>query len=99
MELFQRFPILPEKIKKKIDILGKPCVWNIIAILSITDAKTINITSLISKLNSNYNYVMRCIELMKSFDMVNEIKMGRVRLIKLNEDNEYVKTILNILYK
>ena len=99
MELLQRSTTLPEKIKKKIDVLGRPCVWNIIAILSTIDAKTINITSLISKLNSNYSYVVRCIELMKSFDMVNEIKMGRVRLIKLNEDNEYVKTILNVLYK
>lgn len=99
MELLQRFIALPEEIKKKIDVLGKPCVWSIIAILSTIDTKTINITSLISKLNSNYNYVARCIESMKSFDMVNEIRMGRVRLIKLNENNEYVKTILSILYR
>ncbi|MEL9939897.1 MAG: hypothetical protein QW632_01745 [Ignisphaera sp.] len=99
MELLQRSTTLPEKIKRKIDVFGRPCVWNIIAILSTIDAKTINITSLISKLNSNYSYVVRCVELMKSFDMITEIKMGRVRLIKLNEDNEYVKTILNVLYK
>jgi hypothetical protein len=34
---------------------------------------------------------------MKSLDMVQEIRMGRVRLIKLNTDNEYVKAIINIL--
>ncbi|MDK6028272.1 hypothetical protein QPL79_02695 [Ignisphaera sp. 4213-co] len=100
MELFQRITItIPEDVKKKIDVFGKPCIWNIIALLSSIDSKTINITSLVSKLNSNYNHIMKCIELMKSFDMVREIRMGRVRLIKLNDKNEYVAMIMNMLFK
>jgi len=88
---------IPEHVKKKIDVLGKSCIWSIIAHLNYVDNKTINITSLVNKLNSNYNYIMKCVELMKSLNMVQEIRMGRVRLIKLNTDNEYVKAIINIL--
>lgn len=98
MTILQRYTVnIPERIKKKIDVLGKSCIWSIVAHLNSLDEKTINITSLIAKLNSNYSYVVKCIDLMKSLDMVQEIRMGRVRLIKLNTDNEYVKAIINIL--
>ncbi|MCI4436000.1 MAG: hypothetical protein JHC33_04215 [Ignisphaera sp.] len=88
---------LPDKVKERIEIFGKPCIWSILAYLSHLDEKTINITALIRELNSNYGYISKCIELMKSLGMIEEIKFGRVRLIKLNMENDYVKNMLMLL--
>ena len=98
MTILQKYALsIPEHIRRKIDVLGRPCIWNIVAHLNSLDDKTINITSLITKLNSNYNHIIKCVELMKSLDMIQEVRVGRVRLIKLNVDNEFVKAIIDIL--
>jgi len=93
----KKFSNLPDKVKERIEIFGKPCIWSILAYLSNLDEKTINITALIRELNSNYGYISKCIELMKSLGMIEEVKLGRVRLIKLNMENNYVKTMLTLL--
>jgi len=78
-------------------IFRKPCIWSIINILNNTEDKIINITALISKLNSNYSAVSRCIEDMKMLGIIEEIHIGRLRLIKLKEDNKLVKLMTDII--
>ncbi|MCS7111789.1 MAG: hypothetical protein RMI45_01915 [Ignisphaera sp.] len=85
------------KIKSRAYIIGKPCVWAIVALLSSTKDKTLNITSIVSNLNSNYSTITRCIEYMRIFDIVHEVRLGRLRLIQLNCNNEVVKAMLDIL--
>ncbi|MCC6015753.1 MAG: hypothetical protein LM582_01750 [Desulfurococcaceae archaeon] len=70
-------------IKRLASIISKPCIWSIISILNESTDKTLNITALTSKLNSNYRAVSRCIEYMKKLNIVEEIVIGRLRLIKL----------------
>lgn len=72
-------------------------MWAIIALLNSTKDKTLNITSLISNLNSNYSTIIRCIEYMRAFGMIQEIRLGRIRLIQLNCDNEVVKAMIDLL--
>ncbi len=78
-------------------IFRKPCIWSIINILNSTEEKIINITALISKLNSNYSAVSKCIEDMKFLGIVEEIHIGRLRLIKLKENNRLTKLIIDII--
>uniref|UniRef100_A0A7J3QEZ1 ArsR family transcriptional regulator n=1 Tax=Ignisphaera aggregans TaxID=334771 RepID=A0A7J3QEZ1_9CREN len=85
------------KIKSIAYTIGKPCIWAIIALLNSTKDKTLNITSIISNLNSNYSTIIRCIEYMRTLDMVHEVRLGRIRLIQLNCSNEIVKAMINIL--
>lgn len=85
------------KLKNRAYIIGKPCVWAIAALLNSTKDKTLNITSIISNLNSNYSTIIKCIEYMRALNMIHEIKLGRIRLIQLNCNNEVVRAMLNIL--
>ncbi len=85
------------EIKNRAYIIGKPCMWAITALLNSTKDKTLNITSIVSNLNSNYSTVIRCIEYMRSLNMIREIRLGRIRLIQLNCNNEVVRAMLNIL--
>jgi len=78
-------------------IFRKPCIWSIINILNSTEDKIINITALISKLNSNYSAVSKCIEDMKILGIIEEIHIGRLRLIKLKENNKLTKLMTDII--
>ncbi len=78
-------------------VFRKSCIWSIINILNDTEEKIINITALISKLNSNYSAVSKCIEDMKFLGIVEEIHIGRLRLIKLKENNRLTKLIIDII--
>jgi len=70
-------------IKKLAAILSKPCIWSIVSILNESTDKTINITALIAKLNSNYKAVSKCLEYMKKLNIVEEVVVGRLRLVRL----------------
>lgn len=83
-------------LKKIANIVGKPCIWSILSILMETEHKTINITALISRLNSNYRTVSRCINYMKNLQIVEEVVIGRLRLIKLL-DNQLTQSMLDII--
>jgi len=89
-----RDKVLHNDLKK---IFRKPCIWSIINILNNTEDKTLNITALITKLNSNYSAVSKCIEDMKALGIVEEIHIGRLRLIKLKEDNRLTKLMADII--
>lgn len=85
------------RTKSRAHIIGKPCVWTIVALLNSTKDKALNITSIVSNLNSNYSTVVRCIEYMMIFDLVHEVRLGRIRLIQLNYNSEIVRAMLDIL--
>ncbi|MEM4514103.1 MAG: hypothetical protein QXZ41_06335 [Ignisphaera sp.] len=70
-------------LKKLAFIIGKPCIWSIVSVLMESDDKTINITSLVSKLNSNYRSISVCLDYMKKLNIVEEVVIGRLKLIKL----------------
>ncbi len=78
-------------------VLSKRCVWNIVRVLNSTNSKMINITALVSMLKANYDYVMKCLELMRRYGMVEMAKIGRLRLVKLNTDNELVSKMISLL--
>ena len=67
-------------------------------VLVESESKAINITALVSKLNSNYNTVMRCLNYMKKLQIIEEEVIGRLRLIKLS-DNELTKQMLKLTEK
>lgn len=71
------------ELKKLAFVIGKPCIWSIVSVLMESDNKTINITSLVSKLSSNYRSISICLEHMKKLNIIEEIAIGRLRLIKL----------------
>ncbi|MEM4788937.1 MAG: hypothetical protein QXM55_04415, partial [Ignisphaera sp.] len=71
------------ELKKLAFVIGKPCIWSIVSVLIESDNKTINITSLVSRLNSNYRSISTCLDYMKKLNIVEEIVIGRLRIIKL----------------
>lgn len=84
------------ELKSKALSIGKPCIWSIVSILMETENKTINITALVSKLNSNYDTVTKCINHMKNLNLVEEIRIGRLKLIKLL-DNDLTQLMINVI--
>lgn len=72
-----------DHLKKLAIVIGKPCIWSIVSILSESNNRTMNITALISRMNSNYRAVSKCLEYMKKLNIIEEIIIGRLRLIKL----------------
>jgi len=80
-----------------VNVLSKRCVWNIVRILSSSKSNMMNITALVASLRANYDYVMKCLNLMMKFGMVEVAKIGRLRLVKLNTDNEIVAKMIAIL--
>lgn len=95
MKLFVEDLTRYRELKRISTFIGKPCVWSIIMLLMETENRAINVTALVSKLGSNYRAVMRCINYMKSLQIVEEVVIGRLRLIKLL-DNQLVKAMLEI---
>lgn len=70
-------------LKKLASLIGKPCIWSIVSVLMESDDKIINITSLVSKLSSNYRSISICLEYMKKLNIIEEVIIGRLKLIKL----------------
>jgi len=83
-------------LKNKVSIVGKPCIWSVLSVLIESENNTLNITALISKLNSNYITISKCIDHMKKLQLIEEIKIGKLRLIKL-ADNNMTKLMINII--
>ncbi|HIP56586.1 MAG TPA: hypothetical protein EYH02_00735 [Ignisphaera aggregans] len=78
-------------------LLSSRCTWLILAILKERKSGMINITALVNKLNSNYRTVNKCIEHMKKLGLVEDYKIGRLRLIKVNENSELLKRMFELL--
>lgn len=85
-----------KNLKRKALIIGKPCIWSIISVLAESENKTINITALVAKTNSNYRTVMKCIDYMKKLQIVEVIVMDRLRLIRLL-DSPLAKLMLEVI--
>ncbi|NPA97274.1 MAG: hypothetical protein GXO32_06705 [Crenarchaeota archaeon] len=80
-----------------LDVVSRRCVWNIVKVLGSTKSKMMNITALVSALRANYDYVMKCLNIMESYGMVEIAKIGRLRLVKLNTSNELVAKMISLL--
>jgi len=78
-------------------LLSSRCTWFILAILKERKSGMINITALVNKLNSNYRTVNKCIEHMKKLGLIEDYKIGRLRLIKINEKSELLKRMFELL--
>lgn len=96
MKIFIEELMYYNRLKKLATLISKPCIWYITSALMEAEDKTMNITALISKLNSNYRTISRCIDYMKRLQIVEEIPIGRLRLIKLL-DNTLTHTMISIL--
>lgn len=83
-------------LKRTASIVGRPCIWSILSVLMESENNTINITSLIYKLNSNYRTIVKCLNYMKKLQMIEEMTIGRLRLIKLL-DNPLTQSMLYVL--
>ncbi len=83
-------------LKNRVSIVGKPCIWAVLSVLIETENNTLNITALISKLNSNYTTISKCIDHMKRLQLIEEIKIGKLRLIRLT-NNDMAKLMINII--
>jgi len=80
-----------------ITLLSKKCVWQIIRELRDTRCGILNITALVHRLNTNYEYVVNCIKLLEKYGIVECVKVGRLKLVKLNTDNETCKLMIAIM--
>lgn len=96
MRLFIDDLIRYNVLKKMASIVGKPCIWSIISILIESDSKATNITALVSKLNSNYRTIIKCIEYMKKLQIVEVMTIGRIRLVRLI-DNQLTRFMIGIM--
>jgi len=62
-----------------------------------TESEIINITALVSVTDLNHGMIDKCVKIMTRLGFVEDIKLGRTRLIKLNRDDEAVKLMLSLL--
>lgn len=84
------------RIRDRLKALGKPCIWRIVALLDSSDDKIMNISSIVASLNSNYARTLRCVEEMKLLELIEEIRIGRLRLLKL-KDTPLTNAMINII--
>jgi len=62
-----------------------------------TESEIVNITALVSVTDLNHGIIDKCVKIMMHLGFVEDIKLGRTRLIKLNRDDEAVKLMLSLL--
>uniref|UniRef100_A0A7C2VLU0 ArsR family transcriptional regulator n=1 Tax=Ignisphaera aggregans TaxID=334771 RepID=A0A7C2VLU0_9CREN len=98
MKMFIEELVHYNSLKRTAHLVGKPCIWTIVSVLMESEDKTINITSLISMLNSNYKTVSKCLDQMKRLNIIEEISIGRLRLVRLL-DTPLTRAMTEILYK
>ncbi len=80
-----------------IPVLSKKCVWNIVRVLLRSRSNIVNITALVNALRANYDYVAKCLRIMEKYGMIETAKIGRLRLVKLNTDNDIVAKMIELL--
>lgn len=85
-----------KNLKRLAILISKPCIWYITLALMETEDRAMNITALISKLNSNYRTISKCIDYMRKLQIIEEVQIGRLRLVRLL-DNALTHTMINIL--
>ncbi len=95
--LLDEFHGIQRERLEALKLLSNRCVWLILAVLKNRRSGMINITALINKLNSNYRTVNKCIEYMKRLGLVEDYRIGRLRLIKVNEQSELLKRMLELI--
>jgi len=80
-----------------LSLLSKRCVWQIINELRETRCGILNITALVNRLNANYEYVVNCVKLLERYGIVESVKVGRLRLVKLNTNNETCRLMIAVM--
>ncbi|ABL87838.1 transcriptional regulator, ArsR family [Pyrobaculum islandicum DSM 4184] len=75
-------------------ILGSPLRIRII--LALWEMGEINATELAKRLETNYSQLISHIKLLASYGLVEERRIGRIRLVKLR-NSELVKMLVNAL--
>jgi len=95
--LSDEFQDIQREHLETLKLLSNRCVWLILAVLKNRRSGMINITALVNKLNSNYRTVNKCIEYMKGLGLIEDYRIGRLRLIKANEQSELLKRMLELI--
>ncbi len=85
------------KVKRMLEVLGKKCSWSIIYALMKSRSGMLNITALVNMVGSNYNAVSSCIEDLEEVGIIEVLKLGRLKIVKLNERNPVVQAMKNLL--
>ncbi len=79
------------------ELFKRKCVWKIITVLLDSPACILNISALISRTGLSHSTMTRCLDIMKKFDIVEVSTIGRLKLVRLNVDNELVKIFMQLL--
>jgi len=87
--------MLNESLKEK--ILGAK--WKIRILSLLAKLNVVTITYLVKNTGSFYKNVVKYIELLKEYEIVNEKKFGKTRLIVANEKSDLFLQISNLLQR
>jgi DNA-binding transcriptional ArsR family regulator len=89
--------IINEKSKKYIieDLLGSKARIKILKTLALNDE--LNISLIISKTKLNHSNVKKHLNLLKSFNLIQEKKFGRIKIYRYKTENLKAKILKNFI--
>jgi len=85
-------------VAKKIlfeDLLGSKARAKILKVLAINEELTISL--IINKTRLNYTNVMKHLDYLKSLDLIQEKKFGRIRIYRYKVENIKAKSLKNFI--
>jgi len=84
-----------ENTSKTIEEIFSPIKMRIILYLDENEYATLS--SLIQHVKSNHKILSRHLEILKSFNIVREYRVGKIRIFFLNRENEVTQIILRLI--